>query len=327
MKYSINEVTDYNKWDSLVNESPQGTVFSLHPYLQASGNTFKLFEIKKGNQLRAGLSIVLNNDETSCKLDDLVIYNGLFFLSDKNQKKTKGYFERFEITEFIINELTSLYNDIELALSPFFEDIRPFLWHNYHSPLTNTKFKIDVRYTSYLDISEFKKDKPDEDYLLFKNLETLRQRNIREARQTQGIHVVADSNVSVLLNYYQKLMLSQNKRVTQTTLDRMQELIVSLLKNKMAIQTLTKNNHGEILYSTLFCFDHKRAYYLFGAGNPQNTDRFKGTITFWDSFKILNQKFNISEVDLEGVNSPQRGWFKLSLGGNLKPYYHVALHS
>jgi hypothetical protein len=34
-------------------------------------------------------------------------------------------------------------------------------------------------------------------------------------------------------------------------------------------------------------------------------------------------KEGINEVDMEGVNSPQRGWFKLSKGGNCVPYYEV----
>ena len=31
----------------------------------------------------------------------------------------------------------------------------------------------------------------------------------------------------------------------------------------------------------------------------------------------------IVEVDLEGVNSPQRGWFKLGFAGDLRPYYEL----
>ena len=36
-----------------------------------------------------------------------------------------------------------------------------------------------------------------------------------------------------------------------------------------------------------------------------------------------NLENNINEIDLEGVNSPLRGSFKLSFGGNLKNYYQL----
>ena len=32
----------------------------------------------------------------------------------------------------------------------------------------------------------------------------------------------------------------------------------------------------------------------------------------------------VSQIDMEGVNSPERGKFKLGFGGILKPYYHIS---
>ena len=44
------------------------------------------------------------------------------------------------------------------------------------------------------------------------------------------------------------------------------------------------------------------------------------TKSYFTSFEDIG---NIKIVDMEGVNSPQRGWFKLSFGGNLKKYFQV----
>ena len=131
------------------------------------------------------------------------------------------------------------------------------------------------------------------------------------------------SDISLFIEFYNSLLISQGINLSKEKLYRIQNLIKSLMKKNMAVMTCTKNNKGEILYITVFCFDKKRAYYLFGAGNPTSKERFKGTITFWDSFKILAQTYGIKEIDMEGVNSPMRGWFKLSFGGNLIPYYHL----
>ena len=48
---------------------------------------------------------------------------------------------------------------------------------------------------------------------------------------------------------------------------------------------------------------------------------------FWSLWysQIYEKKYEISSVDLEGVNSPNRGWFKLSLGGDLSQYFKVKL--
>ena len=82
----------------------------------------------------------------------------------------------------------------------------------------------------------------------------------------------------------------------------------------------TKN--GSIGSAACFAIDHIRAYYLFGASDSNLRDSHTGTAVLWDSFAKLNH-YGVNEVDLEGVNSPDRGWFKLSFGGDIVPYYHI----
>ena len=39
--------------------------------------------------------------------------------------------------------------------------------------------------------------------------------------------------------------------------------------------------------------------------------------------KTIAKNKNLSIVDLEGVNSPKRGYFKTSFGAYLKKYFHI----
>ena len=52
---------------------------------------------------------------------------------------------------------------------------------------------------------------------------------------------------------------------------------------------------------------------------------WQGVFGHCEIFRYLNQKYDINLIDLEGVNSPLRGWFKLSLGGSLTSYYRVKI--
>ena len=47
-------------------------------------------------------------------------------------------------------------------------------------------------------------------------------------------------------------------------------------------------------------------------------------MVLWDGFELLRLS-GVSEIDLEGMNSPSRGYFKLSFGGDIIPYYHLKL--
>ena len=151
-KFTIHNIEDWKLWDKFVEDSIQGTIFSKYDYLESTGLEYKCFYIQKGKEVKAGVSIVLSGDK--CVLDDMVIYNGIIFKNDVTQKPCKAMAERFNISEFVINCLTERYQYIELALAPQFKDLRPFLWHNYHSEKKHDKFELDLRYTSYLNISE-----------------------------------------------------------------------------------------------------------------------------------------------------------------------------
>ena len=39
--------------------------------------------------------------------------------------------------------------------------------------------------------------------------------------------------------------------------------------------------------------------------------------------RYIVEKLKINKFDFEGVNSPNRGWFKLGFGGDLIPYYQI----
>ena len=319
-KYKLEKVYDLEEWDQFVGDSPQGTIFSYSGYLKLAVDDWGLYWIKKGDQIKAGLSLVINPQKNDIIIDDLVIHNGLMFSKDREQKETKARLARFEITEFVIEWMSEKFNNIELSLSPQTEDMRPYLWHNYHSPEVSEKFALDLRYTSYFDISDINKGK-EEETNIFRGLETLRQRNIREARR-DGSQTVATGDGTMFVQYYALMMQEKNEPQDSDKLNRLKRLIDGLVEDQKAIVYLTKNKEGKNIYISVFGWDNKRAYYLFGAPVEGANERYKGTISFWDAYHDLAER-GINIVDLEGVNSPQRGWFKLSFGGELMPYYQV----
>ena len=322
-KYKLVEA-DREKWNQIMSESPQFTIFTDIRYLDAVGRKYKNYFVFKGDQIRAGVSVILTEDESGCEIDDLVIYNGIMFLPVSDKKTVRKRFEEFEITEFVIEEFDKRFNKIEMSLNPFFEDLRLFLWHNYHSLDQRDKFMVNLKYTSFLDISELKDAQYPEKTNRFKEMEAIRQRNIKEAREKRVITKVSKQPdyIFIFLDFYKDLIAKQGKVVSDSKLNRMNNLILQLCHKDLADIFIT-GKEKEIYYITIFCWDKYRSYYLFGAGNPMINLRFKGTLCFWDAFIYLAKQRNIKIVDMEGVNSPQRGWFKLSFGGNLKKYFQV----
>ncbi|MHB8108775.1 MAG: hypothetical protein ACYDHW_01940 [Syntrophorhabdaceae bacterium] len=324
IKFVCEPATSSGEWDQIVNASPQGTLFSESLYLAACGCDHEKFVIRQGQQIKAGLSVTYTEDRKRCGLDDLVIHNGLMFIPDTSRKSVRARIEQFEITEFIVDFLDNRFDAIKLALAPGFEDMRPFLWHNYHDPVPSRRFILNLRYTSYINISSLKgcDHHAFEQSECFRAMETLRQRHIRQAYRREAKINRVDSTAR-LIAYYRALMERQNDPVPENKLARMETLINTLLAEGKASVYEVHDHSSEVIYTVVYGWDHKRAYYLFGAGHPEINEPFQGTFAHWGAFMDLANSVGKHEVDLEGVNSPQRGWFKLSLGGDLRPYYHV----
>lgn len=324
MKYILKEVENITTWNEFVDNSPQGTVFSMDYYLNFAQVKYKNFFVYKGSEVKAALSLNFSDNFDNCMNDDLVIYNGIMFSKDAIRKKTSVNYEKFEITDFIIDEIDYRFKKKEMTLSPAFEDLRPFLWHNYHATDLKDKYTLWLKYTSYLNISELYNNSNACDTELFKNMEYLRQRNIREAENSNvSVSINNCEHIKILIKFYEELMDLQKEEVSNIKSLRMYNLIINLIKFNQAVLLAVLDKQKYPMYIIVFVFDHKRAYYLFGAGNPQSDKRFKGTIAFWEMFKFLANQYRIKEIDLEGINSPKRGWFKQSFGGDIRNYFQV----
>ena len=127
------------------------------------------------------------------------------------------------------------------------------------------------------------------------------------------------------IEYYIKTFARQNLELgTQFNVDLqiIKRLVLGLYEKKLGRMFISYTQEGQAGSIAFFGIDHNRAYFLFGANNPDLRNEHTGTAVLWDSFKLLCSD-GISEVDLEGINSPARGWFKLSFGGTLVPYFKL----
>ena len=321
--YYLAPVEDNQKWDQFVDQSPQGTIFSYSEYLAKAGCKFIRHYICLGSEKKAGLVLILSKDEANCILDDHVIYNGvLLSYPHKNQNQVQKLSDEFEMLSFISSELPKMFAKVEMALAPQIRDLRPFLWHNY-SDQDALKWKLDLRYTSYVDLRGLNSvpEAEIEQNPLFKNLGKSRRQEIRYARR-DGVFANTSKDFSLFLELYQGTMGAQGIKCSSDDISNKRCLLEYLQKIGKVKQFIVTNLNGEVVSVAIFCLDKKRAYYLFGGNHLNAKSSYSGTIVLWDAFRDLN-KSGIEEIDLEGVNSPQRGWFKINMGGNLLPYYHV----
>ncbi len=322
-RISLDNQTDREAWNSFVESSEQGTVFSRVDYLEAINEPAGLWYCYKNQELKAAIAVIESDNGKSTDFHEFVIYNGIMFAPDHlDQNRSQVISERFRCTCFIVSRLVEKYDRICLSLSPGFVDIRPFLWHNYGQE-GKPYFITDVRFTSFVNIDGFADASSDEDVSLFSSTSASRRQEIRYAVK-KAVYVNEEFQIELFMDFYQNTLLRQQINVGTQFLHDLQNLILNLKTSELVRMFVAYTAEKKIASIAIFGINSKRAYYLFGANNPDLRNSHTGTAVLWEAFRALN-KSGVKEVDLEGINSPRRGYFKLSFGGSITPYYRLFL--
>ncbi len=318
LKYHLERADLDEKWDLFVQSSEQGTIFSRKAFLEAFPARHGLWYCYKKNTLKAAVAVVETDDGKACKSVGHMIHNGIMFVPEPSEQNlAQSNSNRFAITAFIIQELSKIYKYIDFTNSTAFTDLRPFLWHNYHTD--GPKVTYDIRYTSILKLPEYKDIFEGGEF--FNCFNTLRRRVIRTGIN-EGIKTTYSYDLDSFISLFISTFERQNIVVDQNEIDLLYSVISNLHKNNMIRGISAYDANGNLGTILIFGINNNRAYYLYGSSLPDKRSANTGSIAFWDAFKYL-AKEGVSEVDLEGINSPKRGYFKLSFGGSIAPYYRV----
>ena len=321
-KFTFNKQIDLKEYEKIVEQSPQGNIFCSIKFLDSIKADYQLWNVKQGNEIKAVMCFTVSKDKKNIILNDLVIYSGIMFNLDDSRLETKKRSDEFKITEFVIENIIKKYKKIEFQLSPFFTDIRPFQWYNYNRK-GKKKFHIDVKYTSHLNYLEQNLN----DFTntsLYHSMETVRRYDYRNAVKS-GANIKNSNNSDKFMDFYVQLMRSQKIKLSPKMISHLSISFSKLIRNQIGNLFYVYDKNNIVLYSLLYLVDKKRGYYFLGAGGSMNKTSWQSTYGHCKILNILQNKFSINSIDLEGVNSPNRGWFKLSLGGELNPYYKIKI--
>ncbi len=309
-------------WDTFVRESANGNVFFLTPFLEGLKQDITLLQCIKGERCCAVAILPTDPDKASVVMHGFLVYGGIVFAGPlPGMSRAARISEQFAVTEFLVEQILTEYREIHLRLCPYQVDIRPYLWVNYGTSLAG--FQPYVRYTSYVDIRDLSVTGNWEEAGTYQRMTKARRQEIRYARR-DGNRTVETFQVDLFLELYKKTMARQSIEVSPPQLLEMQTVIENLHAAGYGRMFIAYDHQGNPGSAAFFGIDPARAYYIFGAGNPALRNTPVGSAVLWDAFRALSGD-GIPEVDMVGVNSPKRGRFKLSFGGNLVPYYQLSL--
>jgi hypothetical protein len=306
------KIVECNKpvWDAFVDKSPQGIVFCKSFFIESYKKDVRYLQCVKGREAYGGFAFV----ETSKSIQPMPFhaYCGIILKDLSDLKLYKQNDLRFSVLSCFAEYLFNNYNEIYFMNHWDIIDFRPFEWLNYHQKEKGF-YRIGVRYTSFLDISE---PSNISDYA------RLRTRDLKKGIKTAHFATKESNDIELLsrlndMNFKRQGIARKKDEV---------EALANICKNLIqanAGKLLVTNVNDEPAIASFFVYDRFRAYHLFAGTDIRFRDLGVGTKNLYDCCSYLNKILGITELDMAGVNSPQRGHYKLSYGGNIVPYYHV----
>ncbi len=317
MPFALELCRDKATWDSLVNDSLQGNVFCLTSFLDALKRPYDTWLVRKGGRLCLGAVIVKDDKgEVASGPVPFSMYQGLLFsrIYEKDQPHSRVA-DTLKMVDFLLGELEGKYSRVFFSLHHKIEDLRSFLWFNYHRP-EQGQFRVNLQYTGMIDLNRFPTF---EGYL--SSIRTTRRYEYRKAIKEE--FSVEESNDVEKLDYLHELAF---KRQGILRRPQISELVKSIsgeaLSKGFGELLFCKDNKGEVISATLYLYNGDCGYYLFGANHPDYRDAYGGTLLMLENIRRCQEK-GISFVDVCGINSPNRGDFKTSFNARSVPYFYV----
>jgi CelD/BcsL family acetyltransferase involved in cellulose biosynthesis len=145
----------------------------------------------------------------------------------------------------------------------------------------------------------------------------------RQEFKKNTARIYKTNEIDIFLTLYREMFLRQGITVDESAIELIRKICLSALDGGYG-RFCKAQVDGEIHAMTFFLFDENFAYYLFAANNPVHRSSGSATALMFDNINWAAKK-GLKAVDFVGVNSPNRGDFKISFNSYLKPYYEIKL--
>jgi len=284
--------------------------------LRSLGRPYELATCEEGGAIVAGAPIIL--DEQGRALPGpvpMTMYQGLLLRDHATMPSHRRIGFELGCVERLVGAIAERHPVCSLSQSWRFTDVRALSWHNYHAP-ERGQFDLRVLYTGILGL----KDIPTFEAYLAR----VRQVRRQEHKKASGnVTIETSRDLDLLEALYTKTLARQGLSRDPADRDLLAKIARGALDAEYGVLRLARVG-GVAAAATLFLYDDRTAFYFLAANDPEFRNTPASTYLLLESIRDAHTR-GFAEVDFIGVNSPQRGDFKVSFGAEIRPYYMARL--
>ena len=314
MALAMEICTDKAKWDAFVASSPQNSIFCKTVFLDSMGNDYDLLLVSEGATPQMGAIVIKKDGQPALAPCGPTMYQGVLNSKElEDGPSHRSIKSALETAEFLFARMSETYGRMSFSLHYGHKDLRSFQWFHYHQPELG-RFRLDLSYTGIIDL---KKAGNFEAYLA----------SVRKVRRYEynrsgrdGLVVEVSKDIDLLDRLHGLTIENQGHVRSAEDVAYVRNIAARALEHGFGEMMVCRTAQGEAASAILFVFDEKKAYYLIGANHPEFRDTNSGTYLLMEQIKRTCEK-GLESVDVCGINSPNRGDFKTSLGAEPVAYF------
>ena len=297
------------EWDDFNFNSPQSSVYTTSSFLNSLNVEIeKVFFISENKKVASAVIIDTKGKPT------FSIYQGIT-LAPLSGRTHSVFNKQLKILSSFLESLSQKYSVIDFCLNHRFSDLRAFQWLNYHTP-EKGQFNISLNYTGIIPLKE------ETNFESF--LESVRPVRRQEWRKClkNNFKIYESDQTDAFLRLYQLTFERQDITVNPETIQIVKRITEEAIRSKTGTLTYCEDANGVIHSATVILQYKDTFYYEFGASDPHYRSSGASVFLMLQGIKKAFEN-KASYFDMVGINSPNRGDFKLSFNANPVPYFSV----
>lgn len=313
----IVRIEDTREWDQFIKTSPQGTIFMQSVFWNALGFDTDYWGVNYKGILIATIAVSHIKGIPVCNSDMLNQYNGVCFSPDIFEKSCHAQSKIMVGTlDVLFQALCEHYPRLSFFLHPSLYDIRGIQWVHYHEREKGI-FDIAPIYTGCIDLASLNTIEE-----IIAGATKNRRRDYKKALKS-NFTVENSTDIDMLAILYEDTFSRQGISVANHMLKQLKSLSRAAIEYGFGNVLVCKTDKGQVISASLIVEDDGCAYYLVGTNNPDFRNTGAGTYLMISAIEQAREK-GLHSFDFIGINSPERGDFKLSFGA--KPVMTFAVN-
>ena len=312
-KFTLEPIRDMEVWRKLLLGSPQATRFLDPDFLALFEVQPRLYGVFRKGVCVLGLPVIDPRSQGSTALPWCYKQGPVFHHEVARSAQAKRVQYEIELSELGVSELARTEPWFRFALHESLIDVRGFDWVHYHDP-SKPRCTILPRYTALVDLRGAGQDD------LRRNVRSARRQEEGYALRRENLVTTQDGSIEELFGLYCATFASQGLDISAMERTYFAPYIQYFLDAGVGQFLTVRDEAGQALASTFIFQDYDNIWHvpIVGTGDT----RYGGTLLY---FHILN--FVIGRggaaVDFDGANSPNRAYFKHSMGAKPQLYFDI----